>query len=443
MIKTLFIPRSLDINVLLNSKPPAISNFSMEKLLVVLDFISEASFKDDDTVSPEGYGRLYSKILQSNVHDYKKYLSYLSNNLVIEIDNQYIVGEKCRGYKYSDKYFSELVEVEINTKGYKDKWSSKKLSLDERRSLWEHQYITKWLYDITIDYYGAKSYLQSLKMKNNAKDLKIYKSYNSGIMSITKIHKEKLYSHIDNTSHRLHTNLTNLGSNLRKFIRYKGKPLVSFDIKNSQFYFAVVLLNSTFYKSNNKININKLKLKSINKVEINAIARDATIMLEKAIQMPNNLDKQLFTSLVSAGQFYDYLLIKSNELSIRHLSDRAKIKNEVFLLIFSKDKLWRTRPSSFKSLFNELFPSVYELFRIIKKKHHNSLAILLQRIESYMVIDVICKEISKINPEIPLFTIHDSIATTEEYSELVNPQMKEKLTSFIGVPPTLKMEKWA
>jgi hypothetical protein len=139
---------------------------------------------------------------------------------------------------------------------------------------------------------------------------------------------------------------------------------------------------------------------------------------------------------------YDYLLQRARDLSIKQLASRDKIKDAVFKLIFLNDKKWRSKPSSFKKLFVEVFPNIYGLFVIIKKKNYNSLAILLQRIESYIVIDVICREIAKINPDIPLFTIHDSIATTEECSELVCSIMKDKLKSFIGVSPTLKKELW-
>jgi hypothetical protein len=59
-----------------------------------------------------------------------------------------------------------------------------------------------------------------------------------------------------------------------------------------------------------------------------------------------------------------------------------------------------------------------------------------------MVIDIICKKIARIDSNIPLYTIHDSIATTEEYSEIVNKVIYEKLTEYIGIPPTLKTEYW-
>ena len=60
-------------------------------------------------------------------------------------------------------------------------------------------------------------------------------------------------------------------------------------------------------------------------------------------------------------------------------------------------------------MFNQLFPHVNSIFRMLKKEYHSSLAIMLQRIESCIVLEVICKMISKDFPDLPIFTIHDSI----------------------------------
>jgi hypothetical protein len=43
---------------------------------------------------------------------------------------------------------------------------------------------------------------------------------------------------------------------------------------------------------------------------------------------------------------------------------------------------------------------------------------------------------------VPVFTIHDSIATTTEHVEWVKGIMQEELTNAIGIPPTLKEEQW-
>jgi hypothetical protein len=442
MVKNVFIPEALDIKRLIIASPPVINGFSVEKLLLVISFISEVSFSNDENISAEGFVRIHSKILQSHVHDYKAYLNYLEDNDVIKIDRHYRVGEKCRGYRFADKYNSKVVEEWIEIKTFGSRRNTKKLTSAEARTLFKHIYLSKWIDLITIDYEAARSHLESEAALLSNDDSKSLNSFNSGIISISKINNKEFYWSIDSTSNRFHSNLTNLNSNLRRFIRYNNKPLVSYDIKNSQLYFVLALLSQTFYTPGNKLNINKLNIKSIRNPEIKEIVKEATIMLENLKKTPNSVDINFYKKLVSDGKLYDELVIKAKEQTIKQLSDRSKVKHAIFLLLFSNDKPWQSRPSQFKRLFMSVFPSIWGLFKIIKRRHHNSLAIILQRIESYMVIDIICKKIARIDSNIPLYTIHDSIATTEEYSEIVNKVIYEKLTEYIGIPPTLKTEYW-
>ena len=75
-------------------------------------------------------------------------------------------------------------------------------------------------------------------------------------------------------------------------------------------------------------------------------------------------------------------------------------------------------------------------------KHTNFLAVLLQRIESYLVLEIICKRIALERPKLPIYTIHDSIVTTIGNEEYVKSIMVEMLKSYIGHEPKLKFEYW-
>lgn len=58
------------------------------------------------------------------------------------------------------------------------------------------------------------------------------------------------------------------------------------------------------------------------------------------------------------------------------------------------------------------------------------------------MINVIANRISVEYPDTPIFTIHDSISTTEEYVDVVEAIMKEELSKAIGHPPKLSREEW-
>lgn len=165
-------------------------------------------------------------------------------------------------------------------------------------------------------------------------------------------------------------------------------------------------------------------------------------MLEFNENYPTNPSIKSYISLVSNGKFYEYFQEQvRNKLKMKYVT-RKEIKEAVFTVFFTDNRFIGQREAEPKKLFRDLFPDVYEVFRLIKKNNKNRLAIILQRIESYLFLDVICKKISKENPNIPLFTIHDSIATTEEYVDIVDETTYNTLTDYVGYPPKLKREAW-
>jgi hypothetical protein len=60
---------------------------------------------------------------------------------------------------------------------------------------------------------------------------------------------------------------------------------------------------------------------------------------------------------------------------------------------------------------------------------------MLQRLESFLVLDVICREISRLYPHIPLFTIHDNIITTKGNEGLVMAIMQQQIALWTGYTP--------
>ena len=95
-------------------------------------------------------------------------------------------------------------------------------------------------------------------------------------------------------------------------------------------------------------------------------------------------------------------------------------------------------------VFRNVFPNVYEIFKLIKigKGHHNTLAILLQHLEATLVLHKACKIIFEERPDIPIFTLHDSIITTEGNEDYINEVLTNVLTQAIGIAPKLKVERW-
>jgi len=93
-------------------------------------------------------------------------------------------------------------------------------------------------------------------------------------------------------------------------------------------------------------------------------------------------------------------------------------------------------------VFADLFREMSDILSFIKSSNHSDLGAILQRIESYLVLDVICKKITQINSEIPVFTIHDCIITTVGNEGLVKEVIEQVLKDKIGAEPSVKFERW-
>ncbi len=63
--------------------------------------------------------------------------------------------------------------------------------------------------------------------------------------------------------------------------------------------------------------------------------------------------------------------------------------------------------------------------------------------ESYLILDKIAKRISKEMPDVPIYTIHDSLACPVGSEDKVAYIMKEEIQKAIGITPSLKFEYWA
>ncbi len=98
--------------------------------------------------------------------------------------------------------------------------------------------------------------------------------------------------------------------------------------------------------------------------------------------------------------------------------------------------------------FKRHFGGIYKLFTYIqmqtdmtKNKTRNYLPIILQKIESFLMLDVVCKTISELHPELPLLTVHDSIITTKGNEAIVENLMRCKIYKWMGYEPLVKTKE--
>lgn len=455
---TCFIPENLDLDSLIRNNPPSIPNFHVDYLVYMTGLLIEIPIAKKDIEMD--YVPINSKLTQRRVRNYRKYLDYLISCGVILEDKQYIVGSKSKGFKFTERFqvktklvtltkktliksLNEFKDINYSSCEVDNYFSTSKSSklINQKSDL---NYITNWLSSkLTIDYPKAEAYLLRLKEIEssdpeieNANERFIYRH-----VTLLKFHRGIFSPSEDKTAGRLHSTMTQIKGDLRPFIRYDGRELVAIDIVNSQPYLAIALLNPIKLEENNIINM----ILSINP---NLHSQFYPIMLVKRIKEISNTDNvKLFIEIVSNGRFYEDfgLILKQSKIIEEDLdlsSTRKKAKQITFSSIFSPNTAIAYREEM--RIFRNVFPNVFEVFKLIKlgKGQHNTLAILLQHMEATLVLHRACKIIFEERPDIPIFTLHDSIITTIGYENYVHNILKNVLTYAIGIAPKLKVERW-
>ncbi len=444
------IPSSIDLEGFLEKYPPKFK-YKIDHFYYIIDYLSKG-MDMEDLDNNAGFINMNSKRLQKVNHNYRQYLDHLLEHRFIRTDKKYIVGEKSFGYlvcKYS--YHKALVKkVPITDLVLKKKKSIEVKDFNQKQKETEkhYSYLTKWFNkNLQIDvekamekvdelYPEQTGHIRGVKKGSPSDWAKRYKA----TYSIEKIANQNFYYSVDKNVGRFHSNLTNIKSELRNYITYDGQKLVNIDIKNSQPIFSTLLFEKEFYsKKSQNLNIynitSSFKLLSNNKQSYNNII----IMLVEYLVKVDKQAIQQYLDYVNSGEFYKKI---SDLLYPNKAFAKKHIKELVFTVFFSNNKFMGQPRAKSKKDFKQKFPEIYNVFRIIKKNNHRALSHILQRIESELIINYVAKRISKDKPDLPIFTIHDSIATTVGNEDYVAMVIKEEALKLTGLNVLLGKEYW-
>lgn len=476
----------------------------------------------------QGYVPINAKALNNAIGKYYRfYLNYLIRTGVFDEGNgQYICGLQSRMFRYTKEYRQgcKLVEI-INTFNFKFKkdlleQDKKRLSqMEDKIGTHLKKFFKSGLLELDME--AVEAYLYNTFLKNRVRlrqdsfwNAKLRVAQVSSVNKADPVAKEKLtnrertilkyytilfaaqkiannnyYHEFDPVAGRFHTSLTNLKKQLRNFLTYNGKSLWEIDVRNSQPYFSLVLLDKEFYgakdpdrggnfsyghslsiqkyiftkdfssntlvnslKTKDKITFNEMSSKNIltNNLFQNIPNVFTNVMVGNIIKEFDNEDIVHYKREVLAGTLYEYLLKKYIEQTGRQDMSRDKMKKVMFTILFSenekedagwlsfKGKKIKEQRKLAKDLFRSCFPTVMKIFEYIKQDKHNLLACLLQVIEAHVMLTKVCGRIKRERPAMPLFTVHDSIMTPEGNEGYLKKIIEEECLKLTGNIPMLE-----
>jgi hypothetical protein len=322
---------------------------------------------------------------------------------VIEIDRQYINGTKPRGYRLTMRYRTQAAQLIEAEEKVASKLQARKAN--QCRPITQvERHLARYLHELTLCTEYATRVLNTLPQSTCL----------SQTIAVDKLARGDFFFVPDNYG-RIHTNLTNLHKQLRACVRYEERTLVNIDIVNAQPFFLACAID-------NIVNIR------------------VTMQRERKESYPYGgtldvLNAKRFCDIACQGMFYEELM------ALGRIRTREAAKKVFFRGLFGD----ASRPYMAESvaILRQVFPEVVSVAQWLKKDDYRELARSLQRAESEFVIGTVCKHLMESHPNVPVWTIHDSIVTTPEHVGLVKDMMEGLARERFGLIPSLKVDRIA
>ena len=215
------------------------------------------------------------------------------------------------------------------------------------------------------------------------------------------------------------TALTSLKKELRTCLKVNGQRLVGLDLANSQPLIAG-LVAQQFHRSNKAA----VRLRDrIFKDKSNPYHR-------RHLQQSDTdrLDLKRYIEICEKGQLYESLMENGD--------DRDRVKCRFLTSMYGKNN-WC---DPLKDRLTRLYPSVAGMLTFLKAHDYRHAAHVMQNAEAVIFIHSIADRIRQERPDLPIYTIHDSILTTPDTLDYVRSIILETFER-LGVYPLLRPEE--
>jgi hypothetical protein len=243
------------------------------------------------------------------------------------------------------------------------------------------------------------------------------------------------------TTGRLYTSFSYLNKEIRQNLIYKGGKLIEIDLKNCVPYLLSNLFSITNIRMTSK-RVSRLQ----DSLSIYMCSEDLKTLMDREIED--------FKNLCIEGTVYDIFIEplkekyaeKWSEMFLSYLDkryvesyehDRALAKQLFIMMLFGMISQF----TDVQQVFAEKFPILWDILTIKKRQSYKAVAKSLFDLEGSLMIDQVAKPlIRKHKRKIPVFSIHDCIATTQENISVVTEQIESVFYSNFGNVPRISID---
>lgn len=396
---------------------PEIKGYCREYLKEVVSIVA-CHVRKDEEAAPLKLSYIRSLVPQGD-----RYLRILIDLGIIERIGYYTPGLSAYKYRFTPEYDSKYTGSALTNARLirRIEAAHEAIAKQAARSVRGHTEQVRFLRQLTIE----PGYMNFIN-KHYTSDTD---AYNRVLASATRIMNGDITYMRDSTSGRFHSNVTNCPKGFRPYLRVNGEQLINIDIKNSQPYLSTIILTNPSQASGFTENA-------------------AFAIMLQTLKVSHKEDVKRYIQLVISGTFYEYLMSEFAAAGL-HL-DRPETKRQVLRILFARNRMPKDATNrKAREVFRSCFPTVHRIFSNVRGHEKGDrftsfkrFAILLQRMEAYLMLDVIVKRIYRELPGVVAITIHDSIMTgvLTDNVEAVKNIITEELTNFVGFRPNVNIE---
>jgi len=379
-----------------------------------------------------------SKILREIVHGFLPGFYRLPGDTekrypkVIETDGAE-QGIRCRGYRlapgYWDTHRIECKDDAVNRR-------IRRLNAKEETDLLPvHDWLRSNLDRLQFDMGRARSIIATMKPKRRGKRQPLtVAEYRSRITGRCQRLVNGDHSLIADKYGRVHTLFTSLPKKLRGCLSVDGKLLVGVDLANSQPLFLGLFARRYFASRSARHRCLNVRFGG----KRDPYSHKAVRALASHRDEEHPADLREFVRISEQGRSYESMMTPEERAKGDKYRERFKVRFYRGVL-FGKNSSVSRWPNELRRRFRQRFPSVAEVLRGLKRKNYRHSSHVLQNYEATLFIGIICKRIMQERPELPLFTVHDSLFTVPEHLEYVKGVIKEEFEK-LGAHPLLKTQ---
>ncbi len=215
---------------------------------------------------------------------------------------------------------------------------------------------------------------------------------------------------------RVFNSITGLKGSLRPALRMHGEPMGSVDIRCAQPALLAMMLQPEFQTYGG------LRLSTYK----HATPVAPPLLPSPCAALTSEADVRSFSDLASSGLLYESLVTDTG------------LERDVVKLSLLRDVLAKRGryPSAVEEAFQNAFPSVLKIIRTVNHDDHGELIRLLQRAESWLVVETVAP---RLLGRIPIMTLHDAIFSRVDGLDFVKGAFAEVFKE-LGFQLSLKRE---